>query len=255
MLILRAVSACFRVHLVCFFAGLLLSTSVGAQSAPTLPCQEPSACFLGSFFPHLQDGQALSVRTLIREPGASHALLELDLLLSPGRALAEVIEPRRFGGSRILQHERQSWLYMTQLARPVPVLPAQLAASDLWAGLPYMLRRARQASSAQMQQDENGAWHLRLPADAAVPDTGALDLWWDQATGHALRAEERNAEGVLIATLEMRFSRLSGLDSVPSEIRMRRLDGHCCDRDIEYSDARVVSPGALAFSLTDLVRP
>lgn len=255
MPILRVVSACFRLHLVCFSIGLSLSASAGAQSAPSRPCQELPACFLSSFFPPLQAGQALSVRTQIREPGASRALLEMDLLLSPDRALAEVIEPRRFGGSRILQHERQSWLYMSQLARPVPVLPAQLAASDLWSGLPYMLRRARQAPVVGMQQDESGAWYLRLPADATSPGAGRLDFWWDQTTGHALRAEERNPDGVLVATLEMSFSRFSGLYNVPSEIRMRRLDGQCCDRDIAYSDARVVSPGALAFSLTDLVRP
>lgn len=251
----RAVSAFFRVPLLCLFAGLSLGASVGAQSVPMSACPEVPTCFLDSFFPRLQAGQALSIRTQIREAGASHALLELDLLLSPDRFLAEVIEPRRFSGIRILQHQRQSWLYMAQLARPVPVLPAQLAASDLWAGLPYMLARARHVSAAHLQQDGHGAWHLRLPTEADRSAAGWLDVWGDSATGRALRAEERNTDGVLIATLEMSFSDRSGQERVPSEIRVRRLDGQCCDRDIGYSDARVVNPGALAFSLTDLVRP
>ena len=255
MPISRAVSAFFRLPLLCLFAGLSLGASVGAQSVPMSACPEMPACLLESFFPRLQAGQALSVRTQIREAGASKALLELDLLLSPDRFLAEIVEPRRFGGIRILQHQRQSWLFMTQLARPVPVLPGQLAASDLWAGLPYLLGRARQQSAARMQEVEHGAWHLRLPTEADRSAAGWLDVWGDSATGRALRAEERNTDGVLLATLEMNYSGRSGQEQVPSEIRVRRLDGQCCDRDIGYSDARVVNPGALAFSLTDLVRP
>lgn len=251
----RAVSAFFRLPLLCLFAGLSLGASVSAQSVPMSACPEMPACLLDSFFPRLQAGQALSVRTQIREAGASQALLELDLLLSPDRFLAEIIEPRRFGGIRILQHQRQSWLFMTQLARPVPVLPAQLAASDLWAGLPYLLGHARQVSAAHMQQDGHGARHLRLPTEANRSAAGWLDVWSDPLTGHAVRAEERNTDGVLIATLEISFSDRSGQERVPSEIRVRRLDGQCCDRDIGYSDARVVNPGMLAFSLTDLVRP
>ncbi|WP_341669603.1 hypothetical protein [Alcaligenes sp. SDU_A2] len=255
MSILHSAQGRKRVRLACLLAGVWLAPYAWAYKTLLPACPDPAQCVQRSFAPLLQADQALRLQARVLEADTGNVVLDLDMMLASQRALYQVRQPQRFAGSRILQRGRQSWFFMPELAKPLPILPRQMAASELHLGLPLLMDWLQGTTFSELDTSALPLARVRLSAQSLHSAVRNVDYWWDTRTGQGVKAQEIDAAGGVLATMTLQFSGQSGLPDVPSEIKIRRRDGLCCDRDVQYRYAHVFTPPPLAFSLTDLVRP
>lgn len=203
-------------------------------------------------------GIEMQVRVSTEKKGVPDPDTEVTLSVKSreGSTFAEVLEPRRTKGMRLLLVERNMWLHKPGMRKPVAVSARQRLSGQAALGDIASTGYARDYNATYLRaEDLHGepCHVLELRSVQRNTTYDRITYWVSQRSGLGLRAEFLSLAGKRLKDADFQYQNTlaySGHGSLPFVSRMTISDALTHEQTtLDYSDARVHAFAAMDFDV------